>query len=171
MNPQNTKRASLSYTDMPPAKLGLYLADVQLPYLRKALSTFVLCSRLISQDKKQPGNRILADLLIKLGERIDEHLKKDGEVLFPYLTVKLANNENEQGNGLRASLSTSHSEHKTIKRMFQKARLLSSDYTPPADASPALKLCYAQLFDFEQDMLRHIFLEEEVLLSRLINSK
>ncbi len=58
--------------------------------------------------------------------------------------------------------------HTSILRLFRKLRLLTNNYMAPDSATPALRLSYAQLFNFEQDMIRHVFLEEQILFPKLL---
>jgi regulator of cell morphogenesis and NO signaling len=51
---------------------------------------------------------------------------------------------------------------------LENIRVVSNNYLPSVNSSPALKLCYAQLFDFEQDLHRHIFLEEKILFPKVL---
>ena len=156
---------------MPVGKLGTYVMDTQQPYIKKALATFLLCSKMIREaNKKEVGAKIFDDLLLKLGDLIEKHLEQDELILFPYLRSKILNKEYNTSNDLPVSLRKIKAEHIAIAKFFKKVRLISNDYTPSPGSSPALKLCYAQLFNFEQDMLKCIFLEEDILFPKLLSN-
>ncbi len=151
---------------MPLDKLGIYIMDIQHPYLKKALATFLLCSNKICETKEKEAE-ILADSLQKLGGLIEQHLVWEEQTFFPYLRLQIEHEQNEVSENLPSVITKIKSDHYSITKLIKKNRLMNNDYVPPSGASPVLKLCYAQLFDFEQDMLKHIFLEEHLLFPKL----
>jgi iron-sulfur cluster repair protein YtfE (RIC family) len=155
---------------MPLSDLGIYVMDVQQPYISKALLTFTLCSETIhAAHSEEPGARILADSLSKLSMAIKQHLLWEEQVFFPYLRLKIENRNYDTAGGLSAHVMKMKSGHKLITRLFNKTRVMSNHYKPAQEAPAVLKLCYAQLFDFEQDMLKHIFIIEDILVPKLLN--
>lgn len=165
MSPDN-----MNFSKMPSAKLAVYIMDIQHPYLLKALCTFKLCAGKITEaTEKEPGNRILADTLTRLGTMVEQHLMWEEDLFFPYLRSKIEYLEPDLPLDLPEALQKIKSEHAAISRLIKKARLISNGYRPSSSASPALRLCYAQLFDFEQDMLKHFFLEDNILFLKLFN--
>lgn len=158
----------IKFNEMPSSELVKYLIDVQHPYLKKALSTFALCRKSVLETyTEEPGSKVLADLIQKVSDLISTHLEKDEEELFIQIGEFSLNKPND---GLPALLKDIKKQHLTIARLFRKLRILSHDYTAPAQASAVLKLCYAQLFNFEQDFLKHIFLEEDILFPKLLEA-
>ena len=164
-----SKSINVSFSDMPTEKLGVYVMDVQQPYLQKTLNTFFLCAKSISNiNKNEIGNKIMDDILTKLGNLIVQHFEMDEEILFPYIRLKISNDIYSKNKEFPISLRKIKAEHNAILKLFKKLRLISNNYTPDESATPALKLCYAQLFNFEQDMAKQIFLEDEILLPRFV---
>lgn len=153
---------------MPFDKLGIYVMDIQHPYLKKALATFLLCANKICETQKNETDKF-AEALLKLGAIIEQHLTWEEETFFPYLRLKIEHRLHNEQEELPAFINKIRTEHYAITKLINKNRLLSNEYVPSAGASPVLKLCYAQLFDFEQDMLKHIFLEEDLLFPKLFN--
>jgi regulator of cell morphogenesis and NO signaling len=129
-----------------------------------------LCAQKIVEAKeKEVGSRILADILTNLGKLTQQHLIWEEHVFFPYLRSKLEHQEPRTSLNLQEALKKIKSEHASISRLLKKTRLISNGYTPSLDSSPSLRLCYAQLFDFEQDLLKHFFLEDNILFPKLFN--
>lgn len=159
----------LSFSEMPTDNLGTYLMDVHHPYLQKTLSTFLICAKTIStlnaDDKDFPA---FNELLDHLGRLIEMHFTKDEEILFPFLRLKIEKADHTQPKDYPISLKQIKTEHSDIIRLFKTLRAMSNNYTPAAETPASVKLCYAQLFNFEQDILKHVFLEEEILFPRLI---
>lgn len=162
------KTERIKFNEMPSSELVKYLIDVQHPYLKKALSTFALCRKTIIETyTAEPGSKVLADLIQKASDLISTHLERDEEVLFMQIGELSLNKPID---GLPSLLKDIKKQHHSIERLFSKLRILSHDYTAPAEASAVLRLCYAQLFNFEQDFLKHIFLEEDILFPKLLEA-
>lgn len=161
-----TKGEKTTFIEMPSAELIKYLVDVQHPYLIKAFAAFSLAGRTIGYSSAEaPGSKIMADLILQLSNLISTHIEQDEKEFFSCLDqLRL----DKAVPDLPELLANIRKQHAVITRLFKKLRVLSDDYTAPVDASATVKLCYAQLFNFEQDMLKHIFLEEDILFPKLL---
>ncbi|MPT32894.1 MAG: iron-sulfur cluster repair di-iron protein, partial [Chryseobacterium sp.] len=51
---------------------------------------------------------------------------------------------------------------------FDKIATLTNQYTPPADACNTYKVTYAMLQEFENDLHKHIHLENNILFPKAI---
>ncbi|MDP1728343.1 MAG: hemerythrin domain-containing protein [Bacteroidota bacterium] len=162
------KAESLSFSEMSTDNLGVYLMDVQQPYLQKTLATFILCSKTISNSDNKEESKIIGDILIKLGKLIQKHFDEDERIFFPYLRLKIENTNSTKLSEFHISFKEIKLKHQAILKLFKKLRQVSNNYTPASETSATIKLSYAQLFNFEQDILKHIFLEEEILFPRLL---
>lgn len=54
-------------------------------------------------------------------------------------------------------------EHTTEGERFAKIAELTNNYTPPTDACETYKVTFAMLQEFEQDLHKHIHLENNIL--------
>ena len=54
-------------------------------------------------------------------------------------------------------------EHNSEGERFRKIAALSHQYTPPADACNTYKVAFSLLQEFEDDLHRHIHLENNIL--------
>lgn len=103
-----------------------------------------------------------------------QHMKKEELVLFPFVRKMAA--VNHAGEPVPAShfgtvenpISMMMHEHDTEGERFRKIAELSNDYTPPADACNTYRVTFALLKEFEEDLHRHIHLENNLLFPRAI---
>lgn len=161
-----TKSEKIKFIEMPSAELVKYLVDVQHPYLLKAFSAFSLGGRTIAYSSAEaPGSTTMSDLILKLENLIRIHLEQDEKDFFECLSELSLD---KPVNMLPELLGNIRKQHAAIAKLFKKLRVLSNEYRAPEDASATVKLCYAQLFNFEQDILKHIFLEEDILFPKLL---
>ncbi len=102
------------------------------------------------------------------------HMMKEEEILFPYIK-KLAK---AKKTGSKAELPFFGSAKNPIKMMMAEheaagdelyeIRSLSNNYTPPADACNTFKVTYQELKDFEEDLHKHVHLENNILFPKVI---
>jgi regulator of cell morphogenesis and NO signaling len=57
-------------------------------------------------------------------------------------------------------------EHDNEGERFRKIAALSGDYTPPADACNTYRVTFSLLQEFEEDLHRHIHLENNILFPK-----
>jgi regulator of cell morphogenesis and NO signaling len=69
---------------------------------------------------------------------------------------------------LRRELAGMREEHRNVLAALRHIRSLSDDYTPPAWACASYRRLLAGLGQLEDDVLRHVQLEADVLLPRLV---
>jgi regulator of cell morphogenesis and NO signaling len=102
------------------------------------------------------------------------HLLKEEHVLFPYIAELLqwAGSRDQcvhsspfgsVGNPVRMM----EREHEAVGNEMRLVRELSSDFTPPEDGCTTYRVCFAELLRFEQDLHRHVHLENNVLFPRV----
>lgn len=100
---------------------------------------------------------------------LSEHMKKEELVLFPYIKAMVES----QKSGF--SLSKPHFQHinNPIRSMehehdeeglrFKKIAELTNNYNCPPDGCQTYRVAYAMLNEFEQDLHKHIHLENNIL--------
>ena len=101
------------------------------------------------------------------------HMKKEELILFPYIR-RLVKSKNE-GNlgssefgGIDAPIRTMLDEHQAEGERFFEIAALTSNYTCPPDACNTYRITYQTLNDFEQDLHRHIHLENNILFLKAL---
>jgi regulator of cell morphogenesis and NO signaling len=59
-------------------------------------------------------------------------------------------------------------DHVRVGRLATRLRTLTNDFLAPADGCATYRLCYGELETFEQDLHRHVHLENNILFPRAI---
>ena len=116
----------------------------------------------------------MQNLLAQLDEELIHHLGKEEHVLFPYI-AKLEGALISGGAHPEACFGTIESpiammtsEHEAAGALLAELRRLSDHYTTPIEACPTYHAYYDGLKEFEQDLHRHIHLENNILFPRAI---
>ena len=101
-----------------------------------------------------------------------QHMKKEELILFPFIkkmvdatiTDKLI--EQPHFGTVENPIAMMMHEHDAEGERFRKIAELTANYTPPADACNTYKVAFAMLQEFEQDLHKHIHLENNILFPK-----
>ena len=109
------------------------------------------------------------ELFIGCAGELAQHMKKEELMLFPFIKkmAKAALEEEQiakpQFGTVKNPIAMMMQEHETEGDRFVKIAALTNNYTPPADGCSTFRVTYAMLADFEQDLHKHIHLENNIL--------
>ena len=68
----------------------------------------------------------------------------------------------------KATIDLMNKEHQTEGERFEKISKLTSSYTCPPDGCGTFQVTYQTLKDFENDLHRHIHLENNILFKKAL---
>ncbi|MBN1141140.1 MAG: iron-sulfur cluster repair di-iron protein [Deltaproteobacteria bacterium] len=110
----------------------------------------------------------IAALFEKIAGDMEGHLKEEEEVLFPAIKrLHAAQGEKQAADldraAIRASLTRLYREHQEVGDAVHRIRSLSGGYAIPPDACRTYEVTYRQLKDFEEDLHKHVHLENNIL--------
>lgn len=102
------------------------------------------------------------------------HMQKEEGILFPYIK-QLVESQKEGVLKSKASFGTVNNpirmmeyEHENAGDIFKEIARLTNNYTPPKEACNTFRALYAKLEEFEQDLHKHIHLENNILHPKAI---
>ncbi|MBE0595653.1 MAG: iron-sulfur cluster repair di-iron protein [Desulfuromonadales bacterium] len=101
-----------------------------------------------------------------------EHLREEEEVLFP--AIKRIEAARKAGNpaaakdlaAIKSSLQQLHREHEAVGDGVHEIRRLANGYALPADVCNTFMLTYRKLKEFEDDIHKHVHLENNILFRK-----
>lgn len=141
--------------------------EKQIPVLKQYLSK--LCK--VHGERHPELFQISEHFNVSAGE-LAMHMKKEELVLFPYIKKMVngpeadANLEAPRFGSVRNPIAGMMQEHDNEGERFRKIAKLSEDYTPPSDACNTYRVAFALLQEFEDDLHRHIHLENNILFPK-----
>ncbi|MCU4174019.1 iron-sulfur cluster repair di-iron protein [Carboxylicivirga sp. N1Y90] len=106
-------------------------------------------------------------------ENLSAHMKKEELILFPYIRkmvkykTELLNTEDGFGE-LNKTIELLDDEHQKEGERFEKMSTLTSVYTCPPDGCGTYQVTFQTLKDFENDLHRHIHLENNILFKKAL---
>jgi regulator of cell morphogenesis and NO signaling len=108
----------------------------------------------------------LLDVFEPFSWDLDLHMDKEEQVLFP-LVKRLVANEVPASFYMLAPLRVMETEHDQAGLALAEMRELTNNYELPGDACGSYRAAFAGLQNLEQDLHRHVHLENNVLFPRM----
>ena len=152
-----------------------YLND-NVPFLQQKLKK--LCE---VHGSHHPELFEIMELFDDAAGNLSTHMKKEELILFPLIKkISKANADNlTLGNdkSLKGIIEVMHDEHSTEGRRFERISRLSGNYSVPPDGCGTFEVTYNTLAEFEEDLHKHIHLENNILfpnalkLEKVLNTK
>lgn len=105
-------------------------------------------------------NAVMKDLL--------EHVVKEEEILFPAIKALLTSQDPKSDASIQSVIDLMHAEHDHAGEDLRYLRKITHDYTLPADACNSYNYLFEKLKEFENDLFKHIHLENNILFPKAI---
>jgi regulator of cell morphogenesis and NO signaling len=107
-------------------------------------------------------------LFSAIREEMTLHMQKEEMVLFPRIkeieNLFITSQRSKLAKGyINGPVSVMEMEHEHAGELLFEIRHLTNNYTPPVDACTTFKLSLSELKEFEQDLHRHVHLENNLL--------
>jgi regulator of cell morphogenesis and NO signaling len=145
--------------------LAEYIVATHHRFLRRELPRLhaLLDAAVRTEGRGHPELRKLDEVFAELHREIDEHLRKEEEILFPAIRSI------DQGEmpPLRGPLIVMLEEHYHAGDALRKMRCLTDGYAAPLGASRSLRTLLKGLEALEFDLALHIHKENNVLFPRV----
>lgn len=121
-----------------------------------------------------PELAVVEDYFNQAAANLLQHMQKEEGILFPTIKEMLLAKVNEteyEGSHcgtVRSPISVMKQEHEAEGDRFEQISAMTNNYTIPADACNTFSYAYQKLQEFEQDLHRHIHLENNILFPEAI---
>lgn len=119
---------------------------------------------------RHPELAAIARLYEEIRADLEPHLMKEERVLFPLVHELSHAGElpSFHCGTVRNPIGVMLSEHDRVGELLARMRMLTSDYTPPADGCASYAACFAGLQELEADTHLHIHKENNVLFPKAV---
>ncbi|WP_406843452.1 iron-sulfur cluster repair di-iron protein [Flavobacterium soyae] len=121
---------------------------------------------------KHPELLLINELFKGCSGELAQHMKKEELILFPFIkkmvhaTLSDELIELPHFETIQNPIAMMMHEHDAEGVRFRKIAELTNNYTPPADGCNTYKVTFAMLEEFEQDLHKHIHLENNILFPK-----
>ncbi|MGB3149432.1 MAG: iron-sulfur cluster repair di-iron protein [Maribacter sp.] len=141
--------------------------EKQIPVLKQYLNK--LCK---VHGERHPELHKMAQHFDMTAGELTMHMKKEELMLFPWIrkmvkALKLGETLDRPHFGsIKNPIAAMMQEHENEGERFMLIAQLSNDYTPPKDACSTYRVSFSLLQEFEEDLHRHIHLENNILFPK-----
>jgi regulator of cell morphogenesis and NO signaling len=154
--------------------LADYIVNTHHAYLRENTGQIAAYVRKIAEvhGTRHPEVVEIADIFDRVAADMEGHLEEEEEILFPAIRRIAAARkagppaEPEDLERIRDSLAQLDREHQEIGDAVHVIRDLSKGYVVPGDACNTYLVTYRKLREFEDDLHKHVHLENNILFPR-----
>lgn len=103
-----------------------------------------------------------------LADELLHHMDKEEMALFPAIKKFDARNGGDHplSENLKTSISMMEHEHVVAGDLTKSIRSLSHNYTVPEFACPTYRVTYQKLKEFDEDLMTHVHLENNILFKK-----
>ena len=164
----------INFNEINPNELIDYIVSKHHGFTKNMLSLAINhCESVELQNEREITT--LNQQLKELQKMTLEHFIAEEEILYPYVKKllewqKLGNkNLIPTVNLLENPINRFIEEHASILNLLNEIRKTTNNYTVSLNAKPALKLLHAELFELEQDLQKQIYIENNILFSKLLS--
>jgi regulator of cell morphogenesis and NO signaling len=160
-----------NWEDEPIAELCEFIVATHHAFLRRELPRLSYLVQKIARvhGERHPELLELLAVYLPFARDMNQHMDKEEQVLFPILK-RLADEEVTPSRAIIGPLRMMEAEHDEAGLALEEMRRLTNGFRPPADACNTYRAAFAGLHDLEQDLHRHVHLENNVLFPRVEES-
>lgn len=162
--------------DMAPDELADYIVETHHTYVERKLPELKTHLKKVAvvHGEHNPEVVKIHELFEASAGELAMHMKKEEMILFPF--IKKMMKAKETGERLdpphfgsaENPINMMRHEHATEGDRFREIAELSNNYAPPVHACNTYRVSYAMLREFEEDLHRHIHLENNILFPKAI---
>jgi len=165
---------SLNYTAWELPFLMDFIVNTHHAYLHENMGQMDGYTRKIAEvhGANHPEVFEIAEIFGKIVPDLADHLRYEEEVFFPAIkridtagkSVTIPDTRDLES--VRAGLEKLQREHEEVGDAIHRIRHLAKDYEIPGDACNTFMLTYQKLEEFEDDLHKHVHLENNILFPK-----
>lgn len=142
-----------------------YIVNTHHNTTRKLLPQLENYTQKIASVHGQNHNELIEieKLFSILNIELNQHLKKEEEVLFPAIKEALKSNSEKPKKIIISEIERMKGEHEYAGGAIDKINVLSNNYQVPNDGCNTYKLTYMLLKELEDDLHIHVHLENNII--------
>ena len=153
-----------------------YIINNHHQYVRRMIPVISLHADKVASvhGNNHPETLRIADLFLAVRQELEGHMMKEERVLFPQIKQMVINQkENSQFfpppfGTIQNPIRMMEYEHTSAGDALYQIREMSNNYSHPEDACNTFKALYSELKEFEEDLHKHIHLENNILFPKSI---
>jgi regulator of cell morphogenesis and NO signaling len=133
------------------------------------------CNKVVAaHGEDHPEMNKIAEIFAVIYKDLKQHMLKEEQILFPFIrqvvNAKKNNSETERPyfGSVQNPIRMMEAEHEHAGDGFQDIKRLSNNFSVPEDGCETCAVLYKELKEFEEDLHKHIHLENNILFPKAI---
>ncbi len=166
----------INFNDLSVDELINYIVNKHHGFAKNMLILTLQHSKQLAEEGDSNALQISL-ILEKLKIRFEQHFATEEEILYPYVKKLLEwkkNSNNKMIPGVDLISNPIHlitKEHDELLKILMEIRVITGNYNSITAQKPNQKLLHAELFEMEQDIQKHIYIENNILFAKLLKYK
>ena len=169
-------KQQMPFTEMNAEQLISYILIHHHFYVKQSMPTIIahLNKVVTKHGDRFPYMKKVSDLFTIVMREMKLHMEKEETILFP--RIKEVENLNNSGRSfeiltgyVKAPIDAMEADHEQAGNILYEIRTLTNNYTPQEDACTTFKITLAELKEFEEDLHKHVHIENNILFPRAIH--
>ncbi|MDP2336751.1 MAG: iron-sulfur cluster repair di-iron protein [Bacteroidota bacterium] len=156
--------------------LADYIQNTHHQYVSKAIPQILPLAQKVADVHGEHHSEVIRinELFQDLAEELLSHMQKEELILFPYIKELVASKSDGNCAGdscfgtVAGPISVMEQEHENAGVILKELFRLSDGYTVPDDACNTFRVLFGKMKEFEDDLHRHIHLENNILFPKAI---
>lgn len=156
--------------------LADYIQNTHHQYVAKAIPQILPLAQKVADVHGDHHREVLRinELFQDLAAELESHMQKEEQILFPYIKKLLAEDsagkctDPECFGSIGSPISVMEAEHENAGVILKELSRLSNGYKTPEDGCNTYRVLYGKLQEFENDLHRHIHLENNILFPKAL---
>jgi len=160
---------SENYSSWSPGFLIDYIENTHHQFVREKIPQILAYAAKVANvhGERHPENIKIYKLFSELAKELLEHLEDEEKNVFPLIKSYLNDGENSVDHETFVSaLNKLVDDHEEAGAIMAQINELSNRFTPPADGCTTYRILYQNLEGFEQDLHKHVHLENNILFKK-----
>lgn len=159
--------------------LADYIQNTHHEYVKKAIPQILPLAQKVADVHGEHHSEVIRinELFQDLAEELLAHLQKEEMILFPYIKKLVADESagkcTDPGcfGSIGSPIAVMEAEHENAGLILKEMYRISYGYSAPEDACNTFRVLYGKLKEFEDDLHRHIHLENNILFPKAIEKE
>ncbi len=166
--------SEMDYASFSPTLLIDYILEKHHSYIKEKTPTLLLYLDKLCKvhGDRHPELFEIQQLFQDTAGELEDHLQREEQILFPYIKAMDSARKNHEAlpvppfGAVKNPISLLKQDHEEAGEAFATLSELTHQYTPPTDACETYKVTFAMLREYEQDVHKHIHLENNLLFGK-----
>lgn len=170
---ENEKQSQMPFTEMDAEQLIGYIIIHHHFYVKQSMPLIYSHLEKVAakHGSRYPYMQKVFELFGMVKDEMTMHMQKEEMILFPRIKeIENLFNNNQQTNisdgYITGPVTVMETEHEHAGKILDEIRQLTNNYTVPEDACTTFKVSLAELKEFEEDLHKHVHLENNLLFPK-----